>query len=76
MSEKILVAQSGGPTAAINASLSGVIGGALEAGAEIYGAENGIRGVMEDRMVHLNPVFEHAENRALLRTTPSSYLGS
>ncbi len=76
MSEKILVAQSGGPTAAINATLSGVIGGALEAGAEIYGAENGIKGVMEDRTVHLNPVFEHAENRALLRTTPSSYLGS
>ena len=32
--KRILVGQSGGPTAAINSSLAGVVAGAREAGAE------------------------------------------
>ena len=47
MKKHIMVAQSGGPTAAINASLAGVIRGALasETYDKIYGAIHGISGV-------------------------------
>lgn len=70
------VAQSGGPTAAINATLLGVIEGAMDRGAKIYGAVNGIRGVMEDNFLNLSEIFATDENRALLKNTPGAYLGS
>lgn len=70
------VAQSGGPTAAINATLLGVIEGAMNKGAKIYGAVNGIRGVMEDNFLNLSEIFAEEENRALLKNTPGAYLGS
>jgi len=73
---KIAVAQSGGPTAAINASLCGVIDGALENGIEILGAENGILGIINEKLINLNEIFKDEEQRKLLCTTPSSYLGS
>ena len=73
---KFAVAQSGGPTAAINATLLGVIEGALENGAQILGAVNGIKGVINDNFMNLNNIFEDAQNRALLKNTPGSYLGS
>lgn len=73
---KIAVAQSGGPTAAINASLCGVIEGALENGIEILGAENGILGIINEKLIKLDEVFKDEEQRELLCTTPSSYLGS
>ena len=43
-----IVGQSGGPTAAINATLSGVIRGAFENEAigTLYGAFNGIQGIL------------------------------
>ena len=73
---KFAVAQSGGPTAAINATLLGVIEGALENGAQILGAVNGIKGVINDNFMNLNDIFEDAQNRALLKNTPGAYLGS
>ena len=73
---KFAVAQSGGPTAAINATLLGVIEGALENGAQILGAVNGIKGVINDNFMNLNNIFEDAQNRALLKNTPGAYLGS
>lgn len=73
---KFAVAQSGGPTAAINATLLGVIEGALETGTEILGAINGIKGVINNNFLNLNEVFEDAQNRALLKNTPGAYLGS
>lgn len=76
MSIRIAVAQSGGPTAAINASLCGVIEGAMEAGAEILGAENGIMGIINENLINLSEIFADAESREILCTTPASYLGS
>ena len=76
MKMKFAVAQSGGPTAAINATLLGVIEGALESGAEILGAVNGIKGVINDDFINLNDIFKDAQNRALLKNTPGAYLGS
>lgn len=69
-------AQSGGPTAAINASLCGVIEAAIERGKDIYGIENGIKGAFEERDVLLNNIFSKEANRSLLKTTPAAFLGS
>lgn len=70
------VAQSGGPTAAINASLCGVIEEALERGIKLYGIEHGIKGIFEGETVLLNDIFENSQNRELLKTTPAAFLGS
>ena len=49
MSKNCIVAQSGGPTAAINASLAGVVAAARDFGIydKIYGAIHGIQGVLK-----------------------------
>lgn len=73
---KFAVAQSGGPTAAINATLLGVIEGVLESGGEIFGAVNGINGVINDNYLNLNEIFSDPNNRELLKNTPGAYLGS
>ena len=72
------VAQSGGPTAAINASLAGVIKGVLEHSDfdRIYGSLNGITGILEGRYLDLTDFFSQEENLALLKRTPAMYLGS
>ncbi len=71
-----IVGQSGGPTAAINATLSGVIRGALECDAigKIYGARNGIEGVLARRIIDLSAMTE--DELSLLETTPAAALGS
>ncbi|MBC8010601.1 MAG: 6-phosphofructokinase, partial [Burkholderiales bacterium] len=51
----VLVGQSGGPTAVINASLAGVISEALNhvALAEIYGCLNGVLGILHADLIEL-----------------------
>ncbi len=70
------VAQSGGPTAAINATLCGVIEGAFSQGRKIYGGINGILGVINNNFTDLNKTFANMDRIQLLKTTPSAYLGS
>lgn len=74
----IAVAQSGGPTAAINASLTGVFNGAEQDKEvdEIYGAENGIEGILGDRLLNLRSILMDDHDKQLLMTTPSTILGS
>lgn len=74
----IAVAQSGGPTCAINASLLGVFRQALKEKdiEHIFGSVNGIEGILNDRMVELNSVIKTDEDMELLRQTPSTILGS
>ena len=88
----ILVGQSGGPTAAINASLAGVIRAAHAQGLRVLGMRNGIQGFLEGDVVDLVEALgltasesgssNHAstnpgeKNLQLLRKTPSSWLGS
>ncbi|MBQ6274672.1 MAG: 6-phosphofructokinase [Oscillospiraceae bacterium] len=80
MSKKLIGAavfgQSGGPTAVINASAYGVIRAALDADeiTKVYGAANGIKGVLEDRLYIMDE--EDPEELKLLLHTPSSALGS
>ena len=74
----IVVAQSGGPTSVINASLLGVFRQAL-AEKEIdtvFGSLNGIEGIIHDRLVPLDDRLSTEEDMALLRQTPSSALRS
>ena len=74
--KRILVGQSGGPTAAINSSLAGVVAGAREAGAEAMGMRFGIQGFLDGRTVALDEALPDADALELLRHTPSSWLGS
>ena len=73
-----IVGQSGGPTAAINATLSGVIRGAFECDQidKIYGAINGIEGVLERKFCLLNEVISGEGDFRLLENTPAAALGS
>lgn len=75
---KMLIGQSGGPTAAINATLRGVIEGALSSDKvdKVLGAVNGIEGVLKEHFTCLSDTFKTEENRVLLSQTPSAYLGS
>ena len=72
----VLVAQSGGPTAVINASLAGVIDEALnhDCVEEIYGGLNGVLGILQERLIDLAEEPQQAIRG--LRYTPSSALGS
>ncbi|HAL63522.1 MAG: 6-phosphofructokinase [Firmicutes bacterium] len=70
------VAQSGGPTAAINASLCGVIKAATADNKKIYGMVNGIKGAIDNNFVDLGEIFKDEHNLKLLKTTPAAYLGS
>ena len=76
--KNILVAQSGGPSAAINATLCGVVEEALADRNidRIYGAKNGIMGVLSEHLIELNDVLSNPETLQLLCQTPSSALGS
>ena len=74
----IAIAQSGGPTAAINATLAGVFARAekTEEVDEIYGALNGIEGIINDHLINLRHVIMNEEDKDLLMKTPSTILGS
>jgi 6-phosphofructokinase 1 len=73
----LLVAQSGGPTSAINASIAGVI---TEAGRqpdyieEIYGGLNGILGILNEQLIDLQE--EKRQSIEGLRYTPAAALGT
>lgn len=78
-SKNIIVAQSGGPTVAINASLAGVIAAALENDSydTIYGAIYGVLGILNDNLVNLTEQVKNTPNFIdILKTSPSMYLGS
>ncbi|MEO5803609.1 MAG: 6-phosphofructokinase [Verrucomicrobiota bacterium] len=73
----VLVAQSGGPTAVINASVAGVI---QEAGKypdqiqEIYGGLNGILGILNEELIDIQE--EKSQTIEGLKHTPAAALGT
>lgn len=71
-----LVAQSGGPTSVINSSLAGVVAEALnhECIEEIYGAANGVLGILNEQLVDL--AAESQQTIRGLRHTPGAALGT
>lgn len=74
----IVVAQSGGPTAVINASLVGVYRAAKSRKAidTVYGALYGIEGIIKDNLVNLNEQLPSKDIENDLIQTPSAALGS
>lgn len=76
-----IVGQSGGPTAAINATLAGVVRGVLEgvhggAIGKLYGMRNGIEGLLDERIVDLSEFFSDSTRIDILEQTPAAALGS
>ncbi len=72
----LLVAQSGGPTAVINASVAGVIqeAGKHECIEEIYGGLNGIFGLLNEDLIDINE--EKSRTIEGLKYTPAAALGT
>ena len=71
-----LVAQSGGPTAVINATVAGLVkANQLNPYYDhVYGGLHGIEGILQEKFVDLTEMSEE-ENR-ILKQTPASALGS
>lgn len=78
LSGNAVIGQSGGPTAAINATLSGVVKGAMENSEikEIYGAKHGIVGIMNEDLVNMRDILRTDDDFYTLECTPAAALGS
>ena len=74
--KNLIVAQSGGPTAAINATLTGVIKEWLSEnnGAKVYGSRFGVEGIIKENITDLTGLSEDELDK--LMRTPASALGS
>lgn len=75
-----IVGQSGGPTAAINATLAGVISAAISSDKidTLYGARNGVEGMLREDIIDLGAFFNENTDEKLRRlsATPAAALGS
>ena len=71
-----IVAQSGGPTSVINATVAGVVKANQlnPIYGKVYGGLHGIEGILQEMLVDLTNMSDE-ENR-ILRQTPASALGS
>lgn len=77
ISGNIVIGQSGGPTAAINATLAGVFSaGKKLCEGKVYGMLGGVEGLLGEKMIDLCTVLKTDNDTELLKRTPSSYLGS
>lgn len=79
MKDNCIVAQSGGPTVAINASLAGVIDGVKKSNkfTRVYGAIHGIQGVLENNFIDLSLMaLSKFPLVNTLEFSPAMYLGS
>ena len=72
----MLVAQSGGPTAVINASVAGTVqeAGRHECIEEIYGGLNGIYGILREELIDIGE--ENTMSIQRLKHTPAAALGT
>ena len=78
MGANALVGQSGGPTSAINATLSGIIKQASKSENIdiLYGMQNGIEGFLKEQIIDLTYLYGDNESLSALELTPASALGS
>jgi len=73
----IVVGQSGGPTAVINASVAGVYAAAKDMGVKkVYGMVHGIQGFLERNLISMEDYLENGINLEILKRTPSAFLGT
>lgn len=79
MAKNMIIGQSGGPTAVINASLAGAIDYAFRYTDidTVYGMVHGIQGLLEDNVKNLTEHFANRPSRLnRLSMTPAMFLGS
>jgi 6-phosphofructokinase 1 len=78
MIKNMLIAQSGGPSSAINASIAGAIERALasEKIGRVYGAVNGMQGLLDRRIIDISAQITASDNIETLIHTPAQALGS
>lgn len=76
--KNLIVAQSGGPSSAINATVAGVCGFGFKSDKidKVYGGLHGIKGILEERIVELNDLLDTEEKLDTLAMTPAAALGS
>ena len=75
--KNVIIGQSGGPTAAINATLAGAYSEAVAQGADkVYGMIGGIQGLLNGRYADLSQYILSERELEILKQTPSSALGS
>ncbi len=76
--KNVIVGQSGGPTAVINASLYGVVKESLaheDRIGHVYGMVHGIEGFLQDQVMDMGTELT-AEDLECMKLTPAAYLGS
>lgn len=79
LQKNCMIAQSGGPTAAINASLSGVIQKIFTTNSyqTVFGSLHGITGILDNNILNLNKIFkDNPNNQYRLTYSPAMFLGS
>jgi len=78
MKKNVIVAQSGGPTAVINATLAGILNIARKSNKvdKVLGGEHGIEGILKENFFDLFAKFDTPEKINLLKHTPAAFLGS
>jgi 6-phosphofructokinase 1 len=74
--KNFLIAQSGGPSSAINATLAGIMAKAVTGADKVFGAVNGIQGVIEDRIVDITYAAKDPAALKILAQTPAAALYS
>lgn len=77
--KNVLIGQSGGPTAVINASLVGAMEYAFSCSEidRVYGMVNGIKGALNENFMDLTAAFRgRPEKLEQLKLSPAMYLGS
>lgn len=77
--KNMIIGQSGGPTAVINASLAGAIEYAFSSDKidKVYGMIHGIQGLLDNNIIDLGEHFASKPSRLnRLRMTPAMFLGS
>ncbi|MGD9559197.1 MAG: 6-phosphofructokinase [Oscillospiraceae bacterium] len=74
----MMIAQSGGPSPAINASLSGALARAMASDEidKVYGALHGLQGILDRQIILLNDQIKTAKDFERLAHTPAMALGS
>ncbi|MFI3238096.1 MAG: 6-phosphofructokinase [Lachnospiraceae bacterium] len=77
LKKNVVIGQSGGPTAVINASVAGayVAGKNLGTG-KIFGMENGIEGFLKENLIDLDEYLSEETGIELLKRTPAAFLGT
>lgn len=75
--KNVIIGQSGGPTAVINATLAGAYNEAVAQGADkVYGMIGGIQGLLNEKYADLSQYIIGDRECDILKQTPSAALGS